>query len=126
MGDHIIGEDPDLFMDSTYVPKITRKVNKTKIHGEYSSNSFENDIALIKMDSPVPLFDQHTNVYIRDLDGLNDLFDPLGDYFQNYYEDPFNTNDCDNPCEPCSRKFNTVLKSLSNTYVPSGIDSESI
>ena len=62
LGEYIIGSDPDC----TYKcapPKITRKIAKTIIHeGYYTAPPFPNDIALIRLDESVPLFQENPGV----------------------------------------------------------------
>ena len=61
MGEHTIGTDPDC--DETQAgakfcaPKvIKRKVAKSILHEDWNPKTIENDIALLRLDAPVPLY----------------------------------------------------------------------
>ena len=56
LGDHTLGEDPERFGGSQFF-KISRKIKKIVKHENYTSETMENDIALIRMEEPVPIYD---------------------------------------------------------------------
>ena len=62
LGEYIVGSDPDC-TTSCAPPKITRKVVKTIIHEDYNTAPpFSNDIALIRLDEAVPLYEENPGV----------------------------------------------------------------
>ena len=57
----MVGEDPDCYSGSCNAPVIRRRINKSDItvHKNYDKeNLFVNDIALIRIDEAVPLFQE--------------------------------------------------------------------
>ena len=57
----MVGEDPDCYSGSCNAPVIRRRINKSDItvHKNYDKeNLFVNDIALIRLDEAVPLFQE--------------------------------------------------------------------
>ena len=61
LGEHTLGTDPDCEETDTGVqfcaPKtIKRKVAKSILHEDWNPKTIENDIALLRLDQPVPLF----------------------------------------------------------------------
>ena len=66
LGEYQVGRDPDctgIRRQSCAPPKITRKVGKTIIHeGYHTTPPFPNDIALIRLDESVPLFQENPGV----------------------------------------------------------------
>ena len=60
LGEHTLGTDPDCQDGETncdYPKIIKRKVTKQIIHEEWNAANVENDIALLRLDAPVPLYD---------------------------------------------------------------------
>ena len=58
LGEYVMGEnsDPDCTQRRVCAPKkITRKIDKIIIHEGFSASQRENDIALIRLEKPVPL-----------------------------------------------------------------------
>jgi len=62
LGDLVVGEDPDCYKGSCNAPVIRRRVTKSDItaHENYGGkeNLYKNDIALIRLDEAVPLFQE--------------------------------------------------------------------
>ena len=61
LGEHTLGTDPDCEDGQTtcnYPKIIKRKVTKQIIHEDWNAANVENDIALLRLDTPVPLFDE--------------------------------------------------------------------
>ena len=61
LGEHTLGTDPDCEETDTGVsfcaPKIIkRKVAKSILHEDWNPKTIENDIALLRLDQPVPLY----------------------------------------------------------------------
>ena len=58
LGDHDVRQDPDPKGCTTncFPRRIARKANKKIVHENYDRNTFKNDIALIRLDKPVPLY----------------------------------------------------------------------
>ena len=65
LGEHIVGKDPDCNRKKTKCnpPKITRRINASRdiiIHENYKSpNKYSNDIALIRINEAIPLFQEN-------------------------------------------------------------------
>ena len=59
LGEHTVGTDPDCGA----CPKvIKRKVEKVILHEDWNPITIENDIALLRLDESVPLFDEDPNI----------------------------------------------------------------
>ena len=59
-GEHVVGEDPDCQYDKCFPKVIKRNVSKIIYHKDYSGGpNHRNDIALIRLESEVPLFDEN-------------------------------------------------------------------
>ena len=61
MGEHVVGQDPDCQGGNCNPSVIRRKINKDNIvvHENYDkTNEFANDIALIRLDEAIPLFQE--------------------------------------------------------------------
>ena len=61
MGEHTLGTDPDCEETQAgakfCAPKIIkRKVAKSILHEDWNPKTIENDIALLRLDQPVPLY----------------------------------------------------------------------
>ncbi len=68
LGEHTLGTDPDCANEQeNCAPKIIkRRVAKHIIHEEWNAANVENDIALLRLDQPVPLYDDNSKVsYIK-------------------------------------------------------------
>jgi len=61
LGEHTLGTDPDCSDDDKNCsPKvIKRRVSKHIIHEDWNAANVENDIALLRLDQPVPLFNEN-------------------------------------------------------------------
>ena len=62
-GEHVVGTDPDCKTErglKKCSPKvITRVVSKTIVHENYNTNDNKNDIALLRLNESVPLFNEN-------------------------------------------------------------------
>ena len=62
-GEHVVGTDPDCKTErglKKCSPKvITRTVSKTIVHENYNTKDNKNDIALLRLNESVPLFNEN-------------------------------------------------------------------
>lgn len=62
LGEHTLGTDPDCELANCAPKIIKRKVAKSISHEDWNAGTVENDIALLRLDQPVPLFDENPDV----------------------------------------------------------------
>jgi len=65
-GEHVIGRDPDCTRDRSFCkpPLIRRSINERDmiLHEGYERQGLKHDIALIRIDNPVPLFQENSTI----------------------------------------------------------------
>ena len=62
LGEHTVGTDPDCQKCEN---KITRGIDKIFIHEDFNGIDSNNDIALIKLDDSVPLFNDYQAQFLH-------------------------------------------------------------
>ena len=62
-GEHVVGQDPDCQNGKCFPKVIKRNISKIIYHNDYSGGpNHKNDIALIRLESDVPLFDENPSL----------------------------------------------------------------
>ena len=68
LGETTVGEDPDCWVSKCFTPAIKRYISKIIVHEDYlrilegENANVENDIALIRVDRPIPLFSEDSSL----------------------------------------------------------------